>query len=193
MNENVYFAPVQGIDIPVASVADSIFSTADLDRIDTLTRALPLQQSKVGQTGVVDPAIRKSSVAWLNNDATWGWFYGAMQGFIQTVNLTYGFDIWGFKESFQYAEYSEGGHFGWHVDGVVPLAATRKLSVSLQLSEEDSYEGGDLQIWGIDQAVAPRSRGTLICFPSYTLHRVTPVTRGLRRSIVAFAVGQQFR
>ena len=135
MKENVFFAPVQGSVTPVACVAENIFGAADLDRIETLCRELPLQESRIGQGGVVDPAIRKSRVTWLNNDARLCWFYQAMQGFVQTVNLTYGFDIWGFKEEFQYAEYSEGGHFNWHVDAVPPLACTRKLSVSLQLSK----------------------------------------------------------
>jgi PKHD-type hydroxylase len=193
MNENVYFAPVQRSVVPTAVQIEHAFDAAALDRIDALCRDLPLQQSRVGQGGVVNTKIRDSRVTWLANDSTWGWFYQAMQGFVQTLNFTYAFDLWGFKESFQYSEYLEGGHFDWHVDAVVPLAAQRKLSVTLQLSDPLSYDGGDLQIWGADAVVCPRGRGTLICFPSYTLHRVTPVTRGMRRSLVVCAVGPQFR
>ena len=72
----------------------------------------------------------------------------------------------------------------------------RKLSFSLQLSEDDSYEGCDLEIFGGSTRVpmaVPRARGTLVAFPSYVMHRVTPVTRGTRKALVFWAGGPRFR
>ena len=66
----------------------------------------------------------------------------------------------------------------------------RKLSVSIQLSDPASYEGGDLEInMGSFSKTAARDKGALIIFPSYALHRVHPVTSGERHSLVAWIVG----
>jgi len=188
----LYFAPIQGDIIASAAFADGAYSKVEVDRIEALARELVFQQAKVA-TGAVNPERRISRVAWLPNDSRWGWLYQAMHGYVQQFNLHYGFDVWGFHESMQYLEYGQGGHFDWHVDAGVPGAAPRKLSFTLQLSDPASYDGGDLEVWGADRAVVSRARGTLICFPSFVLHRVTPVTRGMRRAIVAWATGEPFR
>jgi len=188
----LYFAPIQGDIIASAAVADGAYSKAEVDRIEALGRELVFQQAKVA-TGAVNPERRISRVAWLPNDARWGWLYQRMHAYVQQFNLHYGFDVWGFQESMQFLEYAEGGHFDWHVDAGVPGAAPRKLSFTLQLSDPASYDGGDLEVWGADRAVVPRARGTLICFPSFVLHRVTPVTTGMRRAIVAWVTGEPFR
>lgn len=91
-------------------------------------------------------------------------------------------------EPIQLAEYGEGGAYGWHLDIGPGTAAVRKLSISVQLSSPDDYDGGDLEIWGA-QAI-DRNQGTAIVFPSFMLHRVRPVIRGMRRSLVGWAVGE---
>ena len=91
------------------------------------------------------------------------------------------------------SRFSEGGHYDWHVDHG-PLKVQRKLSVSLQLSHGESYDGCDLQfVAGNKTETGPRERGAVIAFPSYILHRVTPITRGVRKSIVVWVTGPKFR
>ena len=192
MNAPLYFAPMQADIIASACYAEKAFSTAEVDRIEALGRELELEPAKV-VSGAVSPEQRNSRVAWLPNDERWGWLYQVMHSYVQQFNLHYDFDVWGFQESMQFLEYREGGHFAWHVDAGTPGAAPRKLSFTLQLSDPESYEGGELEIWSADRALMPRARGTLICFPSFALHRVRPVTRGLRRAIVAWATGEPFR
>jgi predicted 2-oxoglutarate/Fe(II)-dependent dioxygenase YbiX len=85
------------------------------------------------------------------------------------------------------------GFYNWHTDfaGLRPL---RKISVSIQLSRADDYEGGDLELmYGIHPQKIERTRGTFIAFPSFMLHRVTPVTRGTRWSLVAWILGARWR
>jgi len=80
----------------------------------------------------------------------------------------------------------------WHTDfaGTRPF---RKLSVSIQLSDPEDYEGGDLELlYGTEPQKLDRSRGALIVFPSFMLHRVTPVTRGARWSLVAWLLGKRW-
>jgi len=100
--------------------------------------------------------------------------------------------------------YGVGDHFDWHIDNALAdgPGETRKLSFSLQLSHPASYDGGDLvfamlehgrdaaEIAGIRQAL--RQQGALVVFPSFHLHRVTPVTRGVRVAIVGWMHGPAF-
>jgi PKHD-type hydroxylase len=115
---------------------------------------------------------------------------------IRTLNdKVWQFDLRGFSEDFQYTVYhgSEGGHYDWHVD-LGDLAKLRKLSLSLQLTDASAYEGCELQIHdGRRVETAPRERGTVIVFPSYVLHRVTPITRGIRKAVVVWTTGPKFR
>jgi PKHD-type hydroxylase len=74
----------------------------------------------------------------------------------------------------------------------------RKLSFSIQLSDPASYEGGDLEFntgepWSDEYRLQIRNQGTLISWPGFVLHGVTPVTRGVRRSLVGFCVGPDFQ
>jgi len=68
------------------------------------------------------------------------------------------------------------------------------VTISLQLSGPDDYEGCELQVRAGNKIdVAPKERGTLIAFPANVLHQVTPIRSGLRRSLVVWAVGPEFR
>jgi hypothetical protein len=91
----------------------------------------------------------------------------------------------------QYVEYVPGrGEFGWHHDYSHGLPATpRKVTIIIQLSRPDEYEGGLLQTFGVDVEDLPRERGTIVAFPSFVVHRITPVTRGLRKALVTWIAG----
>lgn len=84
------------------------------------------------------------------------------------------------------------GFFDWHVDFYHGYAS-RKLSFVIQLSDENDYEGGELQFFPHDPKTAPKQKGTLIVFPSYNLHRVTAVTKGERLALVGWIHGPSFR
>jgi PKHD-type hydroxylase len=84
--------------------------------------------------------------------------------------------------------------FEWHLDMGRGISASRKLGFTVQLSEGGAYEGGDLEFHNIDGRAMPlREKGTLVAFPAYWLHRVTPVTRGVRHVIVGWVHGPSFR
>lgn len=88
---------------------------------------------------------------------------------------------------------ADAAHHDWHVD-IGERNSTRKLSFSLQLSDSNDYEGGDLEFLPI-QSGSPnlRQQGTLIVFPSYKTHRVTHITRGVRYALVGWLHGTAFR
>ena len=87
-----------------------------------------------------------------------------------------------------------GTHYDWHVDNnMLTDLPPRKLSMSVQLSDPDDYDGGGLEISDGQIVEATDARGAVIVFPSYRVHRVTPVTEGVRRSLVVWANGPAFR
>jgi PKHD-type hydroxylase len=101
-------------------------------------------------------------------------------------------------EPFQLTEYNsnEKQFYDWHVDNTSDFKynITRKLSCILFLTEPQAYEGGKFQYKvGIDDQEIDQPRGRVVVFPSYTLHRVTPVTRGIRRSVVTWVSGPPFK
>ena len=127
-------------------------------------------------------------------------FYRRMEEAVLALNASYfRFDLWGVT-NFQYALYGgpEGGHFDWHKDygrdPTDPSRDPRKLTLSLQLSNPSDYEGCELQVRAGNQIdVAPKLRGTLVAFPANVLHQVTPIRSGIRKALVLWAVGPEFR
>ncbi len=139
--------------------------------------------------------IRKSSVIFIDNTAENDWLYHKLGSVaIKTNNESYWFDLLGFHQELQLTKYTEGDFFDWHLDFGAGEISARKLSVTVQLSDPDEYEGGDLQFM-INQKIvtAPRTKGTVIVFPSFIMHRVTPITKGIRQSIVGWVSGPPYR
>jgi PKHD-type hydroxylase len=181
------------------SVWENAFTPAELDAIIAHGDRLRLTDATVayeaGNTGV-DAPVRVTRTAWIAREPETAWLYDRMERVMRALNAqVYRFDLTGFSDLFQYTVYDAGqqSHFDWHVDQV-RHTAQRKLSASLQLSDESAYEGCDLELHGGSQILkAPRTRGALVAFPAYAMHRVTPITAGVRKAMVVWAAGPKFR
>ncbi len=136
---------------------------------------------------------RVSDIAWITPDVDAQWLYHRLAVLFAQVNAAYKFELIGFVEALQFTCYGPGQYFGWHVDIGGDDTASRKLSLTIQLSNPADYDGGDLQFHGAADMPIARDQGCATFFPSYLAHQVTPVTRGLRRSLVAWAYGPAFR
>lgn len=173
------------------------FTAAELDAIVALGDRLREARSTVAGSAAAEAnAMRVSRNAWIDHGAETEWLYARMAALARTINdRVFRFALNDFSEPFQFATYraEERAHFDWHMDQV-PGPVHRKLSFTLQLSEPSDYEGGDLE-FNVRQSVdaAPRERGMLVAFPAYILHRVSPVTAGVRRSMVVWTKGPRFR
>ena len=170
------------------------FSEEELEWIENLQSLYPFVEATVGE-GDDDQEMRKSKIKWIHHDDRSWWVYERMEKLINEANQQWGFTIASVIDSIQYTEYyDDGGHYDWHIDvGSYPLH-NRKISITIQLSNPDDYEGGDLQFWINKQPdTAPREQGLAILFPSYLMHRVTPVTRGTRKSLVLWVGGIPFQ
>lgn len=150
----------------------------------------------VGRTK--DHNLRKSQLVWTDDVVGTEWVMGRLIDLVRDANRDqFAFDLSEFAESPQVAIYksSDSGHFSWHSDiGQGAAAARRKLTLVVQLSDAGAYEGGDLDIMpGAQTLTANRAQGCVSIFPSFTLHQVTPVTRGTRFSMTVWAHGPAFR
>ena len=172
-------------------------SAAECESLIALCQAAPMKDAGlVRQTTA--PQIRRAEVSWRDDLPEAAWVMGHMMRLVAQANReAFGFDLTEFAESPQVARYGaeREGHFDWHSDiGAGALAAKRKLTIVVQLSEPQDYENGTLELQpdsNIRQT--PRDQGTAILFPSFALHRVTPVTKGTRWSLTLWSHGPAFR
>jgi PKHD-type hydroxylase len=178
---------------------DNAFTAAELDAIIAIGDRLKLEKASVTYTagdGSTEDPTRITRTAWIGRTPETAWIYDRLERIIRTLNQQiYRFDLSGFADQLQYTVYDagEGSHFDWHID-LVRHSSHRKLSFSLQLSDPASYEGCDLEIHGGPKSLpAPRTRGSLIAFPSYVMHRVTPIRAGTRKALVIWTAGPPFR
>lgn len=140
-------------------------------------------------------SYRDCNVKWLYPDEETIWLYMKLVDAVNFMNDKYfGFDVSHFVENIQLINYKEKkGFYKKHKDATFN-GIIRKLSVSIQLSDEDSYEGGDLLLYEDEKPQQmKRKKGSLIIFPSYVLHEVTKVTKGERNCLVAWITGDNFK
>jgi len=145
-----------------------------------------------------DHNIRRSELVWIDDLPDAGWVMDHLIDVVRVANRDmFQFDLTEFAESAQIARYGaeRQGHFDWHSDiGDGQVARKRKLTVVVQLSEPANYTGGTLEIMASNAtSTGQKDRGTATVFPSYLLHRVTPVEEGERFSLTVWAHGPQFR
>jgi PKHD-type hydroxylase len=148
-------------------------------------------------SGTVDPGYRSSQIAWIRKDETSAWLYKQLVEYVRDANeKMWRFDVTNLWDDIQFTEYDAAyaGHYDWHMDVGGAESSTRKISISVQLSDPTDYDGGELEFMLHRSVVqAERSRGTVVLFPSFLQHRVRPVTRGVRRSLVLWVHGPPFR
>lgn len=173
------------------------FSKKELNKIYKEVSKLPFNEaSTFANDG--DKSARSSSVKWIPQDENWKWLYDRLMQLAVNANESlWNFDLISAPELIQYTEYyaSEGGHYDWHQDIGPNEGSLRKVSITVQLSDSDEYEGGDLQLWyGANSVVnSERGSGVVVVFPSYMMHRVSKVTKGTRRSFVLWVGGEHYR
>jgi PKHD-type hydroxylase len=178
---------------------DNFLSESDINQLLNAPQWKEQQQGLVGDViGGTDYSKRRSRVAWLvpseDNKDIWRKITNA----IADVNRTFfHFDLSGIDEPAQLTLYlgSEQSHYEWHMDSSLQALHVRKLSVSILLSNPSDFEGGELQIQPTlkEATTVEQIKGRGWFFPSYTPHRVCPVTKGVRKSLVLWVSGPPFR
>ena len=149
---------------------------------------------------------RNSDVVWLND----AWIYKEIHPFVHEANRRAGWNFeWDRSESCQFTKYKLNQYYDWHTDaGSTPYnkpndfnshGKIRKLSATISLVDGSEYEGGDLELdFRNKEENDPhtiknlRKKGSIVIFPSFVWHRVTPVTSGQRYSLVCWNLGQPY-
>jgi PKHD-type hydroxylase len=171
-------------------VYERVFTTQQCARIRELGAAERLWR---GRSSSEEDEYRVCTTSWLEETAATAFVFARLREVVRSVNGLYGLDAVGFGEPLHYLCYEPGGHFDWHTDlGIGPMS-TRKISISVQLSDEADYGGGDLEFCPHGVVDRFRGIGNAIAFPSYIAHRVAPVTSGTRHALVAWIHGPRFR
>ena len=139
----------------------------------------------------VDNKIRQSDIVWVNDK----WIYDLVMPYMFTANEQAG---WKYNivsaEECQITRYTPGEFYTWHKDGlgshkeVYDNGNTRKISLSVTLNSD--FEGGELQFHGLTTHTL--EAGSIVVFPSFLDHRVTPVTKGIRYSLIIWFLGPPF-
>ena len=153
---------------------------------------------------------RNSNIVWLNDK----WIYKEIHPYIHLANKNAGWNFeWDFSESCQFTKYKKGQYYHWHSDSWdLPYVAkysndpmhgkVRKLSVTVSLTDPSEYKGGELEFDFRNQPPNKKTikickeilpKGSIVVFPSFVWHRVRPVTKGVRNSLVIWNLGYPFK
>ena len=176
------------------------FTSNECEMIKAMSELFEPLEAPVSSDGGVTNELsyaRKTRVRYIGMTQDTLWLYKKIFRIVTNANSRiWEFDLTStFLEPAQLLHYeAPSGHFDWHID-VGPLkASTRKLTIIIQLSDPDTYEGGDLLYWnGSEEVAAPKGEGKVSVFPSFMMHKVKPVTEGERWSLAAWAPGPWFR
>ena len=152
--------------------------------------------------------IRNSDVSWIDQP----WIYELIQPYIHEANMKSGWNFqWDYSQTPQFTVYRPGQYYDWHPDQNAEIynedagpnfaGKYRKLSVTVSLNDGSDYDGGELEFevgkhkgktkTKICTEIKPR--GSIVVFPSFVNHRVLPVTRGIRYSLVVWNLGYPFQ
>lgn len=186
---------------------ESAFSEEEVSFILAGFNESEREQAQIGTADSDDESLlkyRSSKVNFINYSKEYSWLFEKLNKIVEKVNEEYyNFDLNGY-DFVQYSEYyaNENGHYDYHIDMMMDMIPQkdydflyRKLSFSLCLNQQDTdYFGGDFKIkTGAEDVSVKLNRGDMLLFPSFILHKVEPVTEGVRKSLVGWVVGPKFR
>lgn len=178
--------------VAAACVVPRLFSPEECTRILAFEDKLQLEAGRMVRPGL---STRRCLYAWMDHADDNAWVYERIAQSVHSANQNYRYDLFGMMDPLQFTRYDSdrADEIGWHLDCGEGPNTTRKLSVSIQLSDPDDYEGGDLEFHTMPPLAFSRLQGAAILFPAFLSHRVTPITLGTRYSLVAFINGPPFR
>jgi PKHD-type hydroxylase len=165
------------------------FTAAECDAIVALGEAGALEQATVyGDSGdQVDPRMRQAERCYWSREIAGGWIHERLDALFADAGERFGFAVDPVFEDIQFVRYRVGGHFQlWHSDAGADRHDARLISVSVELSNAGDYDGGVLEIAPAVGMARTLPRGGARLFLSRAIHRVTPVTRGVRHALVAW-------
>jgi len=155
---------------------------------------------------------RNSDITWLDDL----WIYRELHPYVHKANEMAGWNFdWERSESCQFTKYKLNQYYDWHTDGwnkpynkpnTLSHGKVRKLSMTCQLTDGSEYEGGELEFdfrnydpnmrdesKHVKQVKQILPKGSIVVFPSFVWHRVKPITKGTRYSLVMWSLGYPYK
>ena len=182
----------------VVETTSPIFTPKQCQMIIEAGKAEPKQVGEISDDNkekVLDNKTRTSHISWIPFKKM-NHMYKDIEKIMKTTNGNhFGFDGMTITEMAQYTEYPEGGFYDWHVDNDINFAhepPVRKISMTCLLSPESEFEGGDLELMK-EGKIAKLKQGHAIFFASFIRHRVKPIIKGNRKSLVMWFGGTPFK
>lgn len=179
---------------------DRLFTEKELKEIDEFIVANYIPEKGTVGDNQLNEEVRTSTVYWINYGTGLDWVFDRINVAGNKLNASFfGFDI-EHVDVLQYTIYPENsGHYSYHVDmfiapDLTSLYAPKQRKLSLVLQCQNVENGGDLELVLSDNPIVVKKEvGTVVVFPSYTLHRVTQSTSGIRKSLVAWFTGPDWK
>ena len=181
----------------IVETTNPIFTPEQCQLIINAGRSEPQQTAQVGGNsgGTVDTKTRTSHISWIPFSKLPEMYKVIENIMLKTNSNHFGFDGMRLTEPAQYTEYPTGGFYDWHIDSDVNCVnepPIRKISMTCLLSPESEFEGGGLELMSDGKIVRPK-QGQAIFFASYIRHRVIPISKGIRKSLVMWFGGPSFK
>ena len=183
----------------IAETTQPIFSPKQCQMVINKGMSLKSEEAKVGMGkrpgGGYDPDKRITTISWIPFKEMPEMYRDIEKTMLQANNNHFGFDGMRLTEPAQFTHYPTGGFYQWHMDNDVVgkhQPPIRKISMTLLLSPENEFEGGELEFMSKGKT-AKLKQGQAIFFASWLQHRVKPVTRGERKSLVMWFGGPPFK
>jgi len=173
---------------------DNAFTKEECKKIIKIAKKKGLIKAEINNTIKEQIDVRDNQISWLYPSDNMDWVFRKVTDIVTDLNERFfNFDLFGFNEGFQFTNYiAPSNKYKKHIDRDLNTMV-RKLSISIQLTDPKEYEGGELYLYQNEKGtLMKKEQGTLILFPSYTLHEVKPVTKGERNSLVSWVTGKQF-
>ena len=180
----------------VVETIEPIFTAKLCKEIIDLSSTLKKEQGKIGPKEVrdIDKKRRQSTISWIDFNKMQP-VYDDLIYLVQKINRNhFGFSNIQITEKAQVSEYSKGQFYHWHTDNSIDMDTeppVRKLSMTLLLNDPSEFEGGNLEIAG--KKMSHMKQGHAAIFASFLQHRVTPVTKGVRKALVVWFSGEPFK
>jgi len=182
----------------IAETTEPIFTPKQCQMVIDKGMSLKKEEAKVGMNkpeGGLDPKKRITTISWIPFKDMPEMYKDIENTMLKANNNHFGFEGMKLTEPAQFTHYLEGGFYDWHMDNDVTgknQQPVRKISMTLLLSDPATFEGGELEIMSKGKT-AKLKQGQAIFFASWLQHRVKPVTKGERKSLVMWFGGPSFK
>jgi PKHD-type hydroxylase len=191
-------------ETPTYAFVKNVFNKEECETIIKIGNSLNILQAGVIKknekdkkiSNKISSSIRKSNISWIFPDENTEWIFRKITDVVTSANdQFFKFNIHGLNEGFQFTHYkAPGGHYDQHIDKFYG-GMIRRLSFTILLNNKEDFKGGEFEIYeGKDgRIVKEQEIGNMLIFPSYVMHRVSPVTKGERYSLVGWITGDNIK